>query len=112
MWEGPVVYKPDLQNNQQTTTFKYGVCKDLKDPEFLGRARFELTSDLDEGEENWTDWTDITGMPSGGTEQRTASGIWWPPQPGDLHLITFKDTDWLTPVAIPGLSWKETPDQG
>lgn len=112
MWDEETTYFPSRQNDQQVTSFQYGVLKDLKDPNGLGRGRFEVSSIFDEGEGNWTNWADIPGCQLSGTDQAHACGIWWPGQPGDLHLLTTKDGDWLTPIAFPGLAWAETPDNG
>lgn len=103
------VFSPTIDNLNQNSTWSYGVLKNLNDPDCLGRGCLEVSGHLDEGEDNWSNYADFVGVTLSGVEQRLASGMWWPGQPGDLCLFGLKDGDPFQPIAIPGLSWANEP---
>ena len=84
------------------------VLRDLKDPMQSGQGQWEDEHQLGTGPDNWTPWAASVGSQLSGNNQRLASGMWWPGQPGDMG-VSFGDP--LQPVILPGLAQATKPEE-
>jgi hypothetical protein len=97
---------------QNATTWMTAEIVDLKDPMSRGQAKVNVENLQDGGYDNTTHWTPILGNQLSGNEQRLASGIWWPPQPGDMGLVGYKNGDMpLQPFFLPGTVQAKEPKE-
>jgi hypothetical protein len=101
-----------LDHVMNAATFTLGTIWNVNDEMGLGQSRIQVDKVFDEGKENWTYWCPVIGNQISGNDQRVASGMWWPGQPGDICLVGFKDGDFLQPFAIPGIVQAKKPQPG
>ena len=92
--------------HDQFTSFHVGVVKKVNDHEGRGRVRVEVPGLRGTGEENWTDWIDVTGNPIGGQNgsPKGDTGIWWPLQPGQSVIVGHMTADPDSLFCIPGFA--------
>lgn len=110
MWPTKTVIPPSVEHLLYASTMHQGTITRTDSKMIDGRVQVELTGGLGEGKENWTPWIEFMGNTASSGEAATASGIWWPPNEGDIVYVGFKDGDYLQPYAIPGPIWSEKPE--
>jgi hypothetical protein len=110
-WEEFLPHEPTLREMAQFGGFHLAECKDLKND--IGQSRWEVENLLSGGDEKtWTNPAPVMGCQISGSEQKLASGFWWPPQPGDHGIVGFLEHDPMQPFIIPGLVRSTKPQEG
>jgi len=112
-WFYPLDIPPAYHHilNMSTCHFGY-VTKIEGDPLKKGRCRLCIPSVFGEGEENWTNYVEILGTPTGSTKNKGDVGFHIPPAVGQQVMVFFKNGDPLQPVAIPAGYWSEEAKAG
>lgn len=110
MWPSKTVIPPSIEHLLFASTLHQGTIARTDSKMRDGRVQVELTGALGEGKENWTPWIEFIGNTASSGNAKTASGIWWPPNEGDIVYVGFKDGDYLQPYAVPGPIWSQKPE--
>jgi hypothetical protein len=100
--KSPIPFAATPQLVVQYCTMHLGKVKCVADPEGRGRVQVEVPGLLGTGKENWTDWIEVTGTPTGGTKAEGDEGIWWPLQVGQIVLVGFISGDPFALYCLPG----------
>lgn len=109
MFEDDLLTYPDrAELHTQMAGWHLATLKDLKHPTGQGHGLWEVENLQATGKDNWTNWAPSLGNQISGSEQRLASGMWWPGQPGDMGYVGFTG-DFLQPIVLPGLSQATEP---
>jgi len=86
---------------EQYSSLHEGIVRKTADPEGRGRVRVEVPGIRGAGEDNWTDWLEVAGLPFGGLKGKGDYGIWWPMQAGQRVKVGYLAGDNTVQVAIP-----------
>jgi hypothetical protein len=109
MFEDDIITYPDrAEHHVQVSGWHLATLRDLKHPTGQGHGLWEVENLQSTGHDNWTNWAPSLGNQISGSEQRLASGLWWPGQPGDMGYVGFAG-DYLQPIVLPGLSQATEP---
>lgn len=93
--------------NNQHTSLHLGVVVKNNDPERRGRVKVSCPGLRGDGEENWTEWLEVAGLPIGGLKNNGDQGIWWPMQLGQRVLVSYVAGDPHSYTVIPTSSFQE-----
>jgi len=111
MWSDFLVFDPSIQNVVALTTFHQAVVRKVEgDPLGMGRIQVECPDLHGVGEENYTNYVDVCGLPIGGGYNKGDCGIYWPMQPRQTVLYGYAAGDMLQPIAIPSGTVAESVD--